>query len=97
MLTQTDAYSSTIPRCIPDGEYLVRIEQIGLHNPGAAPQFYISCAQVKVTGGGSTTPSPSSSIPGHVKSSDPGLNVNIYQGNIAGYTVPGPRPVSIIR
>lgn len=33
-----DSYASSIPRCIPDGEYLVRIQQIGLHNPGAAPQ-----------------------------------------------------------
>jgi hypothetical protein len=33
-----DSYTHNIPQCIPDGEYLLRIQQIGLHNPGAAPQ-----------------------------------------------------------
>jgi hypothetical protein len=32
------SYTSNIPRCIPDGEYLLRIQQLGLHNPGAPPQ-----------------------------------------------------------
>lgn len=40
-----DTYTATLPSSIPAGQYLVRIEQLGLHNPGAAPQFYISCAQ----------------------------------------------------
>jgi len=34
----TDSYTSNIPKCIPDGEYLLRIQQLGLHNPGAPPQ-----------------------------------------------------------
>lgn len=72
-----DAYTSNIPKCIPDGEYLLRIQQLGIHNPGAAPQFYISCAQVKVTSGGSTTPSPTVSIPGAFKASDPGFTANV--------------------
>jgi hypothetical protein len=33
-----DAYSYNIPKCIPDGEYLLRIQQLGIHNPGAPPQ-----------------------------------------------------------
>ncbi|KAF5361301.1 hypothetical protein D9758_010262 [Tetrapyrgos nigripes] len=63
-----------IPASVPSGEwhsypsspfqYLARIEQIGLHVPGA-PQWYISCAQIKVTGGGSANPSKVS-IPGYV-------------------------------
>ncbi|KAK4141054.1 glycoside hydrolase [Dichotomopilus funicola] len=85
-----DSYTSNIPKCISDGEYLLRIQQIGLHNPGAAPQFYISCAQVKVTGGGSATPSPTAPIPGAIKADDPGLTVNIYNGAITNYVVPGP-------
>lgn len=84
------SYTSNIPRCIPDGEYLLRIQQLGLHNPGAPPQFYISCAQVKVTNGGSTNPSPTALIPGAFKSTDPGYNVNIYSGSMANYQVPGP-------
>ncbi|KAF9258013.1 hypothetical protein L218DRAFT_1005542 [Marasmius fiardii PR-910] len=82
--------SATIPTSVPDGEYLVRIEQIGLHVVGA-PQFYISCAQIKITGGGSANPTKVS-IPGYVSASDPGLTVNIYDPVPTSYTVPGPRP-----
>lgn len=65
------SYPVTIPSCVAAGEYLLRIEQLAIHNPGALPQFYISCAQVKVTGGGSKT-FGGVSIPGHVKATDPG-------------------------
>ncbi|PPQ83164.1 hypothetical protein CVT25_005411 [Psilocybe cyanescens] len=82
--------TTTIPSNTPSGEYLVRIEQIGLHVAGA-PQWYISCAQISVTGGGSGNPSKVS-IPGYVSSSDPGLTVNIYNPVPTSYTVPGPRP-----
>jgi hypothetical protein len=51
----------------------------------------VSCAQLKVTGGGSKSPSPVVKIPGHVKSSDPGYTANIYQPDFKSYTVPGPR------
>jgi hypothetical protein len=47
-------------------QYLLRIEQIGLHVAGA-PQWYISCAQIRVTGGGGGNP-PKVSIPGYVSS-----------------------------
>jgi hypothetical protein len=82
------SYSVTIPSCVAAGEYLVRIEQLAIHNPGSPPQFYINCAQVKVTGGGSKTFS-GVSIPGHVKSTDSGYTANIYN-NFNSYTVPGP-------
>ncbi|KAF2734702.1 hypothetical protein EJ04DRAFT_492921 [Polyplosphaeria fusca] len=84
------SYSVPIPSCISAGEYLVRIEQLAIHNPGSTPQFYIGCAQVKVTGGGSKTMSPTVKIPGHVKASDPGYTANIYN-NFNSYTVPGPK------
>ncbi|CAA9957013.1 Glycoside hydrolase family 61 protein [Pyrenophora teres f. maculata] len=83
-------YSVTIPSQIPAGEYLLRIEQLAIHNPGGVPQFYISCAQVKVTGSGSGKPSPVVKIPGHVKATDPGYTANIYS-NFNSYTVPGPK------
>ncbi|KAF5353531.1 hypothetical protein D9756_007834 [Leucocoprinus leucothites] len=80
--------TTTIPSATPSGQYLVRIEQIGLHVAGA-PQWYISCAQINVTGGGSGSPSKVS-IPGYVSASDPGLTVNIYNPVPTSYTVPGP-------
>jgi hypothetical protein len=82
------SYSVSIPSCVPAGDYLVRIEQLAIHNPGATPQFYISCAQVKVTGGGSKSFS-GVKIPGHIKATDPGYTANIYN-NFNSYTVPGP-------
>lgn len=71
-------YTFNLPSCIPAGEYLVRIQSLAIHNPGATPQFYISCAQVAVTGGGSTNLGPKVTIPGFIKSTDPGYTANIY-------------------
>ncbi|KAI1639638.1 lytic polysaccharide monooxygenase [Biscogniauxia mediterranea] len=84
-----DTYSSTIPKCIPSGEYLLRIQSLAIHNPGGVPQFYVSCGQINVSGGGSTTPSPTAKIPGAFKATDPGYTANIYN-NFNSYTVPGP-------
>ncbi|KAF8066930.1 glycoside hydrolase [Lyophyllum atratum] len=80
--------TTTIPINTPSGEYLARIEQIGLHIP-QAPQWYISCAQIKVTGGGLGNP-PTVAIPGYVNASDPSLVVNIYDPVPTSYMVPGP-------
>jgi hypothetical protein len=38
----SSTYSVQIPSCIPAGQYLLRIEQLGIHNPGSPPQFYVS-------------------------------------------------------
>ncbi|CAA7267186.1 unnamed protein product [Cyclocybe aegerita] len=82
----------TVPRNLPDGEYLVRVEHIALHsasNVGGA-QFYISCAQVKVTNGGNGTPGPLVSIPGVYNGNEPGIRINIYYPIPATYSQPGP-------
>ncbi|KAF1979980.1 hypothetical protein BU23DRAFT_637645 [Bimuria novae-zelandiae CBS 107.79] len=84
-------YTATIPSCTPAGDYLLRIEQLGIHNPGSPPQFYISCAQVKVNGGGAKALEPTVKIPGYVKASDSGYTANIYDPGFKSYVVPGPR------
>ncbi|CAE6433032.1 Cellulose-growth-specific protein [Rhizoctonia solani AG-1 IB] len=81
-------FTFKIPSSIPAGQYLLRIEQIGLHVAGA-PQYYISCAQVSVTGGGSANPTKVS-IPGYVSKDDPSLTVNIWYPTPTAYKVPGP-------
>ncbi|KAI0397967.1 endoglucanase II [Xylariaceae sp. FL0594] len=88
-------YSATLPKCIENGEYLLRIQQLAIHNPWPAgiPQFYISCAQIKVTGGTGTANPQKVLIPGAFKSTDPGYTVNIYS-NFKNYTVPGPAPLT---
>ncbi|SJL14875.1 related to cellulose binding protein CEL1 [Armillaria ostoyae] len=82
------ALNATIPSSVPAGEYLARIEQIGLHSTGA-PQWYISCAQISITDGGSASPDMVE-IPGYVDADDAGLTVNIYYPTPTAYTVPGP-------
>ncbi|KAG9248615.1 glycoside hydrolase [Calycina marina] len=84
-------YTFNIPGCIPAGQYLLRIQQLAIHNPWPAgiPQFYIECAQLAVTGGGSKSLGPKVAIPGAFHDTDPGYTVNIYN-NFNNYTVPGP-------
>jgi len=45
---------------------------------------------VSVSGGGSTTPSPTVKIPGAFSAKDPGYTANIYNPDFKSYTVPGP-------
>ncbi|RYP04865.1 hypothetical protein DL764_004188 [Monosporascus ibericus] len=89
-------YTSQIPRCIEDGEYLLRIQSLAIHNPWPAgiPQFYISCAQISVTGGTGTANPQTAKIPGAFKQTDPGYTANIYN-NFNSYTVPGPQPFEV--
>ncbi|EIN04298.1 glycoside hydrolase family 61 protein [Punctularia strigosozonata HHB-11173 SS5] len=80
-----------IPSCIPAGQYLMRHELIALHaasSPGGA-QLYMECAQLQITGGGSTNPSPTVAFPGAYSATDPGILINIYQ-TLSNYTIPGP-------
>ncbi|KAL2074029.1 hypothetical protein VTL71DRAFT_7807 [Oculimacula yallundae] len=83
-------YSYRIPPATPNGEYLLRMEQLAIHNPGSTPQFYVSCAQISVTGGGAGNPGPLVSIPGHVKGTESGYTANIYN-NFKSYTIVGPQ------
>lgn len=69
----------TVPSCLPAGDYLVRNEQIALHSAQSSggAQFYLSCGQLKVTGGGSKTPTDLVAFPGAYKATDPGLLLSI--------------------
>ncbi|KIJ36537.1 lytic polysaccharide monooxygenase [Sphaerobolus stellatus SS14] len=99
--TTDSTFTFTIPKNLPSGPYLIRGEQIALHVAstfGGAqfailklPQFYIGCAQVNVTNGGSGTPGPLVSIPGVYTGNEPGILINIYDlpsGFV--YQPPGP-------
>lgn len=82
----------TIPQCIEDGDYLFRIEHVALHSASSAggAQFYISCAQISVTGGSGTGPSELVSFPGAYSANDPGLLINIYNNGGKEYEPAGP-------
>ncbi|KAF2252649.1 lytic polysaccharide monooxygenase [Trematosphaeria pertusa] len=88
----------TMPSCVAPGQYLLRAEIIALHSatkPSQA-QFYVGCAQIKVSGSGTSTGSQTVSFPGAYSAQDPGILVNIYdtkgQPNGGGkpYQIPGP-------
>ncbi|KAJ7275071.1 glycoside hydrolase [Mycena rebaudengoi] len=81
----------TIPSCIAAGQYLLRHEIIALHGAAVYPgaQFYMECAQLQITGGGSTSP-PTVSLPGAYKGADPGITFNLYWPPFTSYTIPGP-------
>jgi len=78
------SYKVTIPKSVPSGNYLLRAEQLGIHNPGSTPQFYVNCAQITVTGGGSGVPSPTVKIPGHITGKESGYTANIYSNVSTG-------------
>jgi len=83
----------TIPKCLANGDYLLRPEHIGLHAAGSVggAQLYLSCAQLTVTGGtGTYSPKKSVTIPGAYTAQDPGLLINIYYPIPKSYTPPGP-------
>ncbi|KAF6749435.1 glycosyl hydrolase family 61-domain-containing protein [Ephemerocybe angulata] len=92
-LTRAWQVNATIPAAVPSGEYLLRAEHIGLIDPGK-PQFYVSCAQVKIVDGGEGRLGPFVEIPGHFLPTDPGLQLNLLQHDLGmgPYRVPGPDP-----
>ncbi|KAF1994197.1 carbohydrate-binding module family 1 protein [Amniculicola lignicola CBS 123094] len=91
----------TMPNCIAPGDYLLRVELIALHgaqNAGGA-QFYMECAQIRVTGSGTNKGGSTVSFPGAYSANDPGVKVSIYDNSgqpyMAGrqYVIPGPAPL----
>lgn len=86
-------FTFKLPSTIQSGQYLMRIEHIALHSASSSggAQFYISCAQLNITGGGSASPS-GVSIPGVYSASDPGILINIYFPIPRSYQQPGPAP-----
>lgn len=76
-------YTFTIPKTLVAGNYIVRHEILALHSAYSYPgvQFYPSCFQVTVTGGGSATgPSSKVAFPGAYTPTTPGIVFDIYQG-----------------
>lgn len=88
---QKDRLEFVIPEKTPPGEYLVRVEHIGLHEGFKdRAQFYIECAQLKINGPGGGNPSPLVKIPGIYKADDPGIRYDKWTSNPAPYVMPGP-------
>ncbi|KAJ7262090.1 glycosyl hydrolase family 61-domain-containing protein [Mycena rebaudengoi] len=93
MIDQNSTWTMTIPKTVPSGNYLLRHETIALHSLPA--QFYPECAQIEITGGGSLAPTAAQlvSFPGAYKSTDPGINCDLYSNAAktqTTYVIPGP-------
>jgi hypothetical protein len=85
-----DWIAGKIPKDTPNGEYLVRVEHIGVHRSHVnQPEHYVSCMQVKVQGGGNGTPGPLVKFPGAYKQSDGYASFSIYGGR-KPFPMPGP-------
>jgi len=85
-------YDAKIPASLAPGKYLIRHEVIAMHQANA-PQFYMQCAQLEVSGSGSAQPSGEylASFPGTYNQNDPSIKVDVYASTIrTDYTPPGP-------
>lgn len=90
LISNNNSRTVTIPSTIEAGNYVLRHEIIALHsaeNTDGA-QNYPQCLNLKVTGGGSDSPTGTLGTALY-KDTDPGILVNIYQ-SLSSYTIPGP-------
>ncbi|KKO97502.1 glycosyl hydrolase family 61 [Trichoderma harzianum] len=71
-------YEFTIPSTLSNGEYIVSIEHLAVHNGAnyGGAQFFVACGQVKVNGGSAGSPRPLVAIPGAYSPNDPGIYFN---------------------
>ncbi|RYP78565.1 hypothetical protein DL771_000518 [Monosporascus sp. 5C6A] len=91
-----------MPSCVAPGDYLMRVELLALHSaysPGGA-QFYMRCAQIRVTGSETNKGTSFVSFPGAYSANDPGITISIHNNNGnpnnggKPYAIPGPRPLT---
>jgi hypothetical protein len=71
------AWTSTIPKNLAPGNYLIRHELLALHQANT-PQFYPECAQLHVSGSGTAVPPGNylTAIPAYATSSNPSVDVS---------------------
>eukprot|EP01114_Cavostelium_apophysatum_P021591 TRINITY_DN757_c0_g1_i4.p1 TRINITY_DN757_c0_g1~~TRINITY_DN757_c0_g1_i4.p1 ORF type:complete len:403 (+),score=46.99 TRINITY_DN757_c0_g1_i4:108-1316(+) len=90
MLANDGVHYFNIPADITPGNYLVRAEIIALHdNSLGGAQPYVRCAELTVTGGGSSNPA-GVSLPGAYTRNDPGFRYSVYDNFRNAYPFPGP-------
>ncbi|KAN0093827.1 lytic polysaccharide monooxygenase [Hyaloscypha variabilis] len=101
MIAGNGWWNFTMPSCVAAGDYLMRVELIALHSAYGlnGAQFYMSCANIKVTGSGTTLGNATVKFPGAYTATDPGIKINIYNGTIPNndlkpYPIPGPVPMT---
>lgn len=90
LISANNSWTVTIPSSIASGNYVLRHEIIALHSAGESngAQNYPQCLNLKVTGGGSDSPSGTKGTALY-KNTDAGILVNIYT-SMDSYEIPGP-------
>ncbi|CAG8280008.1 unnamed protein product [Penicillium salamii] len=90
LISANNSWTVTIPSSIAAGNYVLRHEIIALHSAGETngAQNYPQCLNLKVTGGGSDSPSGTKGTALY-KNTDAGIKVNIYT-SMDSYEIPGP-------
>jgi cellulase len=103
MLANNATWTTTLPSDITPGTYILRHELLALHfatnnsnwwyipSGKVAPQFYISCYALNITGTGNAVPE-GVTFPGAYKDNEPGIVFDIFQKPLPKYKIPGPRP-----
>jgi len=86
-------YSFNLPADLASGEYLLRSEMLALHGSQSlgGAQWYIGCAQLKITGTAGDSCTPSIQLPGAYEANATDIYIaNFYDGfNISTYVPPG--------
>ncbi|KAL8748015.1 MAG: hypothetical protein Q9190_000165 [Brigantiaea leucoxantha] len=91
LIAANNSWTTTIPKCVAPGNYVLRHEIIALHSSGDAngAQNYPQCINIKVTGSGTDKLASGTTGTALYKSDDPGILVSIYQK--LSYLIPGPK------
>ncbi|KAL9044948.1 MAG: hypothetical protein Q9214_001953 [Letrouitia sp. 1 TL-2023] len=90
LIAANNSWTTTIPKCIAPGNYVLRHEIIALHSSSQAngAQNYPQCVNIKVTGSGADQLAAGTAGTALYKPTDPGILVSIYQK--LTYLIPGP-------
>jgi hypothetical protein len=85
-------FNFKLPVETPAGEYLLRAESLAIHaaQKSKGAQFFVACAQIKVTGSGTELPGPTIKIPGTYTANSTGILLLKIWSQITNYTNPGP-------
>ncbi|KAF2667351.1 glycoside hydrolase [Microthyrium microscopicum] len=91
MMKRGNVATAVIPASLKAGNYVIRHEIIALHGGGQGQaQLYPQCANIKVTGGGSSA--ISGGVPGSrlYSPNDGGIHFDLYK-KFTSYPIPGPK------
>ncbi|KAJ4355465.1 uncharacterized protein N0V89_003481 [Didymosphaeria variabile] len=90
---RAQTFNFKLPAELPAGEYLLRAEGIAIHAAQKikGAQFYVACAQIRVSSNGTGVPGPTIKFPGGYTANSTGILIPQIWSQITNYTSPGPK------